>query len=191
MKEEIKETAKKREQRKDELKKRQSTLNMASKRARRGVQDKTIYINKRVAKAFDQEDENGKVIQEIFFGTVDRLSGDVEPQLWHVQYDDDDEEEFDERDIKRALKLYEQHSEDDPKRNRDSASEPTSMEVEGSGENTSKTNGATAAADAPREASAAVENSTQPAGEAVSAPPLAPALATAAEAPAVVAAPAE
>ena len=44
-----------------------------------------MYINKRVAKAFEQEDANGKIVTQIFYGTIDRLSsqGD-EPLLWHI-----------------------------------------------------------------------------------------------------------
>jgi hypothetical protein len=64
-----------------------------------------LYVNERVAKAFpSQEDDTF----EIYFGTIDGFvaSSEDDHPLWHVQYDDDDEEEFDEYDVKKAIRLY-------------------------------------------------------------------------------------
>lgn len=72
---------------------------------------KTMYIKKRIAKAF--EGTNGE--SEIYFGTIARITNTKEPYYWHITYDDDDEEEFDEKDIAAALKLYQVHRADDPK----------------------------------------------------------------------------
>lgn len=63
---------------------------------------RTMYINKRIAKMFDGED--GK--QEVFFGTIDRVTNPRDPFYWHVLYDDEDEEEFDEKDVVEGLKRY-------------------------------------------------------------------------------------
>ena len=87
-----------------------------SARGRKRQDKRTMYINRRIAKAFQQEDENGKLIDEIFFGTIDKICHDDEPIYWHVQYDDDDEEEFDERDIKSGLELYARHEMSDPRK---------------------------------------------------------------------------
>jgi hypothetical protein len=67
----------------------QQAPNSATKKAKtvaRPQKDKrTMYISKRVAKAFEQENDEGQVETEIFFGTIDRLANDKEPFLWHVQ----------------------------------------------------------------------------------------------------------
>jgi len=63
---------------------------------------RTMYINKRIAKMFDGED--GK--QVVFFGTIDRITNPRDPFYWHVLYDDEDEEEFDEKDVLEGLKRY-------------------------------------------------------------------------------------
>ena len=65
------------------------------------------YLKLRIAKEFEQEDDEGKPFQEIFYGTIDAFVGNADSPLWHVKYDDDDEEDFDEKDVKKALKLYE------------------------------------------------------------------------------------
>jgi hypothetical protein len=76
-----------------------------------GENKKTMYINKRVAKAF--EGRAGE--SEIFYGIIDKITNAKEPFYWHITYDDDDEEEFDETDITKALKLYQTHRTEDPK----------------------------------------------------------------------------
>ena len=45
----------------------------------------TMYIGRRVAKAFEQENDEGKIVTEIFFGTIDRLAKDTGTLLWHIQ----------------------------------------------------------------------------------------------------------
>ena len=74
----------------------------------------------------------------------------------HVQYDDDDEEEFDEKDVKNGLRLYAQHSEKDPSpiSEEGAPSGSAAMEIE-------------AAADAPAVAAAPA----QPAAAPVNPPP--------------------
>ena len=52
-----------------------------------------MYIGKRIAKEFEQE-EDGQPSVDTFFGTIDRLASHTEPLLWHVQvrifaYEDD------------------------------------------------------------------------------------------------------
>lgn len=63
------------------------------------------YLNRRVAKRFG---ENG-----IFFGTV--VSIDKEHELYMIRYDDDDEEELDSRQLKRALRFYGRRGKEDQK----------------------------------------------------------------------------
>mmetsp|Transcript_106478 Transcript_106478/g.159276 ORF Transcript_106478/g.159276 Transcript_106478/m.159276 type:complete len:667 (-) Transcript_106478:119-2119(-) len=74
------------------------------------------YLGRRIAKAFEQENDEGKIVTEIFFGTIDKIAKDTGVMLWHVQYDDDDEEEFDEKDIESAIRLYQVEQGGDPKR---------------------------------------------------------------------------
>lgn len=69
---------------------------------------RTMYLNKRIAKLFDVEGG-----QEVFFGTIDRLATPKEPFLWHVIYDDEDDEEFDEKDVIEGLKRYQLYRHDD------------------------------------------------------------------------------
>ncbi|KAL3943411.1 MAG: hypothetical protein SGBAC_002536 [Bacillariaceae sp.] len=68
-----------------------------------------MYINKRIAKAF----AGAKGESVIYFGMIDKVTQPTEPFYWHVVYDDGDEEEFDEKDILRALTLYQMHRKDD------------------------------------------------------------------------------
>jgi hypothetical protein len=81
------------------------------------VEKRSLYLGERVAKVFEQEDETGQPFQELYFGNIDRhvSTSDNENPLWHVQYDDDDEEEFDEKDVKAAIKLYVKEKINDPK----------------------------------------------------------------------------
>mmetsp|Transcript_7389 Transcript_7389/g.17638 ORF Transcript_7389/g.17638 Transcript_7389/m.17638 type:complete len:626 (+) Transcript_7389:132-2009(+) len=84
----------------------------AKKKAKTGKENgdkRTMYINKRIAKAF----AGPKNESVIYFGTIDKVTQPKEPFYWHVIYDDEDEEEFDEKDILKALKLYQTHRKDD------------------------------------------------------------------------------
>ena len=54
------------------------------------------YKNRRIAKSFYDEGA-------IFFGTVVKYKP---PDLWHIVYDDDDSQDMDEDDLRRAFRLY-------------------------------------------------------------------------------------
>jgi hypothetical protein len=72
------------------------------------------YVNKRVAKWFDAE---------LFFGTVKYISNPEEKDTWwHITYDDDDEEDFDIRQLRKALKVYAENCSTDPKNKRGNSS---------------------------------------------------------------------
>ena len=66
--------------------------------------DPTSVINRRVAKTFEGQ---------IFFGTVS--SFDVREQLWQIDYDDGDEEEFDQDELKVHLRMQELNKDVDKK----------------------------------------------------------------------------
>jgi hypothetical protein len=69
--------------------------------------DPKIFLNKRVAKWFNDH--------ELYFGTIDAISRQDEKETWwHVLYDDDDQEDFDIRQVRRALQDYEQNKSEDP-----------------------------------------------------------------------------
>ena len=76
-----------------------------------------MYLNKRIAKEFEEEGEDGQIVRNIFYGTIDEVIEypKMSDWLWHVAYDDDDEEELDEREVKSFLKFYAQHSDNDPR----------------------------------------------------------------------------
>jgi hypothetical protein len=95
---------------------RPSTSSVPSAKKAKTVVKRNVYLGERVAKVFEQEDEMGQPFQEIYFGNIDRYvaTSDSENPLWHVQYDDDDEEEFDEKDVKASLKLYIKEKKNDP-----------------------------------------------------------------------------
>jgi hypothetical protein len=67
-----------------------------------------LYVGMRVAKYFDTD---------IYYGLIDVVSNKsrIAP-YWHVQYDDDDQEELEEPEIKEYLKLYEEHKAGDSNR---------------------------------------------------------------------------
>jgi hypothetical protein len=91
-------------------------LPVSSKKKAKKVGARTRYLGERVAKVFEQEDEMGQPFQEIYFGTIDQYvaTSDDQNPLWHVQYDDDDEEEFDEKDVLASLKFYTKEKKNDP-----------------------------------------------------------------------------
>jgi hypothetical protein len=98
------------------VKKSRKSTGTPTPRATKSKEDKkTMYLNKRVAKEFQQEDETGEPFTEVYFGTIDSYvsTSDSEHPLWHVQYDDDDEEEYDEKDLKRAIRLYDREKAND------------------------------------------------------------------------------
>ncbi|KAL3905419.1 MAG: hypothetical protein SGILL_009685, partial [Bacillariaceae sp.] len=61
--------------------------------------DPREFLGRRVAKFFDDD---------LFFGYVDFEKKDEEDgeQLWHVTYDDDDQEDYDHKDLKNGMLLY-------------------------------------------------------------------------------------
>jgi hypothetical protein len=64
------------------------------------------YIGQRVAKFFGDD---------VFFGTIKKYiePGAGEFDLWHIVYDDDDQEDFDSKDLRKALNLYKQRRSED------------------------------------------------------------------------------
>ena len=51
------------------------------------------YINSSITKKFDDE---------FFIGLITNYRGD----LWHVEYEDGDEEDFDDIEVRKGIKLY-------------------------------------------------------------------------------------
>jgi hypothetical protein len=60
------------------------------------------FLHQRVAKRFSCG---------IFFGTI--VEEDNDDGLWHVHYDDDDEEDLNIKEVQRALRLYQSKQHDD------------------------------------------------------------------------------
>lgn len=75
------------------------------------------YLNRRIAKA-QPAVVHGKIEEEIFFGTIDKIikkSKKRPAPYWRVSYDDDDFDEiFDEQEVLSGLELYAIHKEKDP-----------------------------------------------------------------------------
>eukprot|EP00934_Nitzschia_sp_Nitz4_P001628 Nitzschia sp. Nitz4//scaffold222_size33694//3280//5255//NITZ4_007860-RA/size33694-augustus-gene-0.21-mRNA-1//1//CDS//3329542585//1628//frame0 len=84
-----------------------------TKKARRSSpkEKQASYINQRVAKHFPAPNSSGVLEDELYFGTVSEFKAGY----WHIVYDDDDEEDFDETELKTAILLYDQHRQEDPK----------------------------------------------------------------------------
>lgn len=107
------------ERKKEATKRRLTSDESSSKKARKGniISKKTMYTNMRIAKEFEEE-ENGEIFRNIYYGTIDKVENEDDHEsnwLWHVAYDDDDEEELDEEEIKDCLKFYEKHRDGDPR----------------------------------------------------------------------------
>ena len=147
----------------------------ANKKARKvssnNESKKSMYLNKRIAKEFEEEGEDGQIVRNIYYGTIDDVkeSEKMSDWLWHVAYDDDDEEEFDEREIKRFLKFYAQHRDKDPrlaeitqasKEAGKSAETVVVVEKPGNGESHSETSEAAPSAPEPEPAVAVPESTT-------------------------------
>jgi len=75
--------------------------------------DPKKYVGLRVAKFFDDPTEEDQDNQIIYFGTIDRFT--TGKSLWHVTYDDNDEEEFDFNEIRSVILLYTKNNKDDEK----------------------------------------------------------------------------
>jgi hypothetical protein len=71
--------------------------------------DPNHFVGKRVAKYFVEEGGDGDE-RRLYFGTIDRVYGPKSKfPLWHVSYDDDDEEDFGVNDLQHALILHSKH----------------------------------------------------------------------------------
>lgn len=66
----------------------------------------TVFIQRRVAKEF----EDG----EVYFGTVTQYDESEPPPFWKIHYDDGDEEDYEKKDLIKALKLYDKEEGNDP-----------------------------------------------------------------------------
>ena len=62
------------------------------------------FVKKRVAKDFDGE---------CYFGVIIKYDDSDSPPMWHVLYDDGDEEDFYDRDLIKALRYYKKNEKDD------------------------------------------------------------------------------
>merc|ERR1712194_174186 len=74
------------------------------------------YITSRVAKTFERE---------VYFGSI--VDYNVTSKLWKIIYDDGDQEEFDEKDLARSLKLYQKTKQKDARSNHRGATEKVSI----------------------------------------------------------------
>jgi hypothetical protein len=103
----------------------------ASGKKAKTVSKRSKYLGERVAKVFEQEDETGQPFRQLYFGNIDRYvaTADESNPLWHVQYDDDDEEEFDEKDVTSAIKLYAKEKKNDPQYIKEKKNEPKVAKV--------------------------------------------------------------
>ena len=75
--------------------------------------DPQKYVGQRIAKYFDAPTDENEDNQDIFFGTVESYS--KEDKLWHIAYDDNDEEDFDISDLKVGVQEYAEHKDEDDK----------------------------------------------------------------------------
>lgn len=86
--------------------KRSSSQSSTPKSKKPKKQDPKSFINRRLCKYFGENES------DLFFGII--ASYDEKVNFWHVDYDDGDEEEFDENDVKQGLALYERNKDLDP-----------------------------------------------------------------------------
>ncbi len=80
---------------------------------RKKALDPKKYVGQRIAKYFDAPTDDNENNQEIYFGTVERYT--EEDKLWHIAYDDGDEEDFDLNDLKVAVHEYAGRKDEDDK----------------------------------------------------------------------------
>jgi len=86
--------------------KRGSSQSSVPKSKKPKKQDPKSYVNRRLCKYFGENES------DLFFGVI--ASYDEKVNFWHVDYDDGDEEEYDEDDVKQGLALYERNKDLDP-----------------------------------------------------------------------------
>ena len=73
----------------------------------RKKEDPLFYVGQRVAKYFGTE---------VYFGTVRKFippTTKKDVDLWHIVYDDDDQEDYDHKDLRKGLALYKNNQQDD------------------------------------------------------------------------------
>ena len=70
----------------------------------------TVFIQRRVAKQFEDD--------EVYFGTITQYDESEPPPFWKVHYDDGDEEDYEKKDLIKALKLYDKEEGNDPSKKR-------------------------------------------------------------------------
>ena len=69
------------------------------------------YVGHRIAKLFDSPNPDDEGDMVLYFGSIDKYNG--ETKLWHVTYDDDDEEEFDFDEVRDGILLWAKNKDDD------------------------------------------------------------------------------
>mmetsp|Transcript_7535 Transcript_7535/g.18575 ORF Transcript_7535/g.18575 Transcript_7535/m.18575 type:complete len:610 (-) Transcript_7535:3033-4862(-) len=82
----------------------------SSKKSNRGGRDPKDFVNMRIVKYFPD-------MKEWYYGTVDYFSGKDEKgnELWHIQYDDDDQEEFEYIELREGITNYSKRKDNDEK----------------------------------------------------------------------------
>ena len=82
----------------------------SSKKPNRGGKDPKDFVNKRIVKYFPD-------MEEWYYGTVEYFSGKDGngTELWHIQYDDDDQEDFDFSELREGIMNYEKRKDKDEK----------------------------------------------------------------------------
>ena len=73
--------------------------------------DPKKYIGQRIAKFFDDPTPSDPDHQIVYFGAIDSYS--ATKKLWHITYDDDDQEEFEFDEVRQSILLYAKNKDDD------------------------------------------------------------------------------
>jgi hypothetical protein len=74
----------------------------------------TTEVGNRIAKRFGQKVHFG-TIKNIWKDDINKSSKTQATSRWHIEYDDGDEEDFDEDEVRTAIKLWNKHKNDDKK----------------------------------------------------------------------------
>jgi len=94
--------------------KKRSREEISSSVAKKKQRNPKSFLGHRVAKYFPGAEEGDEEV--LYFGTIDYISNHDDDEVWwHVQYDDDDQEDWDESDLRRGIKLYARHKDEDTK----------------------------------------------------------------------------
>jgi hypothetical protein len=104
----------------------QKSRNNASIEAKKRAQkdSNTSYVGKRIAKPFEVDDDTGRTVTELFFGTVQVYRNKY--SWWNVRYDDGDREDLCEKELNMYLQLYNANQSEDPKLNQSIIGKPNS-----------------------------------------------------------------